>query len=252
MEFQVVEQDLLVVDRLRDAADADVDPGFRGQHDIHESDVAEFRKHPARFISQARLLTHRRQRLPQHIRQEADQNVRQHPVCLLVPDGTDAQVTFVNAERRFSLSQLDVGFPQVFIAPDHQSDADLFAVAAVYGTPAWWCDHQDQPSLSLRAFPTGAGFIKLAQPGHDPLPRPAAGARAWCGTIRPAPSKRCVVRALVLCTGEETWKRMVRAPPPDTSPLFLTTTPSRTSPARNTPSRSDCKQLTAKSTRKEF
>ena len=68
----MVEQDLLVLGRLPDAAGADVDAGFRGQYDIHESDVAEFRKHPPRFISQARLLTHRRQRLPQHIRQEAD------------------------------------------------------------------------------------------------------------------------------------------------------------------------------------
>jgi len=67
----VVEEDLLVLGQFGNAAGADVDPGFRGQHDIHE----------------------------------------------LVPDGTDTQIALMNPERRLRFGQLDVGFPQVFIAP---------------------------------------------------------------------------------------------------------------------------------------
>jgi len=43
--------------------------------------------------------------------------VGQHPVLFLVPDRAEAQVAFVNAEGGLSFGQLDVGPPQILVAP---------------------------------------------------------------------------------------------------------------------------------------
>jgi hypothetical protein len=44
-------------------------------------------------------------RLPHHVGQEAHQNMRQHAIFALMPDGTDRQLAFVDAERRLRLAK---------------------------------------------------------------------------------------------------------------------------------------------------
>src|SRR5205807_4616349 len=55
--------------------------------------------------------------LPQYIGEEANKDVRLYPSGLVVPDRADGQITLVNAERRFGLGELDVGFPKLLGRP---------------------------------------------------------------------------------------------------------------------------------------
>ena len=43
--------------------------------------------------------------------------MRLDPVLALMPDRPQVQLIFLDAERRFGLGQLDVGLPQLMIAP---------------------------------------------------------------------------------------------------------------------------------------
>ena len=117
MQAQFVEQNLLVFTRLCDAAFADFDPLACGQDDVYDADILKFFEDTSRFVAESGTLAQSGQCFPQHIRQEADENVCQHTVFFLVPDGSDAQVAFVNSERGLGFGQLDIGLPQFFIAP---------------------------------------------------------------------------------------------------------------------------------------
>ena len=84
----------------------------------------------------ARLLAHLAERLPQHIRQETDEDVSQDAIFLLVPDRADLEITLVNAEGRFRLGQLNVRFPQLFVAPVGDVGAKNVAAGAECGPVA--------------------------------------------------------------------------------------------------------------------
>jgi hypothetical protein len=58
-----------------------------------------------------------RQRLPQHKGQKAYQDVRLNPLLFLVPDRSQLQIRFLDAERGLGLGQLHVGTPEFFWAP---------------------------------------------------------------------------------------------------------------------------------------
>ena len=117
MKPHPVEEDRLVVGRLRDAAAADVDAASRGQDDVDQVDLAQLVEHPTRLVAQAGGLNHLVQRLPEHVGQEADQDVGQHAVLSLVPDRPDPQIALVDPKRRLGLGQLDVRLPQVLGRP---------------------------------------------------------------------------------------------------------------------------------------
>jgi hypothetical protein len=57
------------------------------------------------------------ERFPQHISEKADQNVRLDAVLFMMPDRTDTQIGFLNAEGRLGFAELDVGLPQLLVSP---------------------------------------------------------------------------------------------------------------------------------------
>jgi hypothetical protein len=57
------------------------------------------------------------QALPQHEGEKANEDVGLDPILALVPDWTNAQLVFLDAKSSFSLCELDVGLPELLIAP---------------------------------------------------------------------------------------------------------------------------------------
>ena len=113
----MIEQDLLVVGRLGDTPFSDVDTASGWQDNIHHSQVVQFLQYTAWLVAESYLLTHLAERLPQHVRQETDEDVRKDTIFLLVPDWANLEIALMDAEGRFRLGQLDVRFPQPFVAP---------------------------------------------------------------------------------------------------------------------------------------
>ena len=68
------------------------------------------------FPRPARLLPHL-EALPQHEGEEAHEDVGLQTVGSLVPDRSHVQLIFLDAKSCFGLGELDVGLPQLFIAP---------------------------------------------------------------------------------------------------------------------------------------
>ena len=89
-----------MVGGLGDAPAADLGALTRGQDDIDQLDLTELLEDASALVSQSGPLAALRERFPQHVRQEADENVRQHAILFLVPDRTQQEIAFVNAERR--------------------------------------------------------------------------------------------------------------------------------------------------------
>ena len=57
------------------------------------------------------------ERFPQHVSEKADQNVRFDAALFVMPDRTDAEVGFLNAEGGLGFAELNVGLPQLFVGP---------------------------------------------------------------------------------------------------------------------------------------
>ncbi len=111
------QQDGLVFRRLRYATAANVGAVASGQHYIDQLNLAQLLKHATRFMPQAGSLATLTQRFPKNVGQEADQDVGQNSLFFLMPDRTQPEVAFVDAERRLGLRQLDIRFPKLFVAP---------------------------------------------------------------------------------------------------------------------------------------
>jgi len=103
--------------RLGDASAADVDAAFCQQHNVHHLYLRYLIKHFPGLIAQTRCPTHLSEGFPKDKCEEAHQNVRLNPFFLLVPNRANRQIALMNAERGFSLSELDVGFPEILGAP---------------------------------------------------------------------------------------------------------------------------------------
>ena len=102
---------------LRHAAQADLAVRGGGQDHVLGLDACEFLEHGARGVTQGAFLLPQLERLPQHEGQEAHQDVGLNTVGALMPDWTHAQLILLNAKCRFGLRELDVGFPELRIAP---------------------------------------------------------------------------------------------------------------------------------------
>ena len=89
-QFQAepLEQDLLVLGGLADAAFADRRPGSGRQHHVHQRDLGEGLENLPRFVAQSRFAATRGQSFPEHVGQEANQDVRLYAV--LPSDATRA------------------------------------------------------------------------------------------------------------------------------------------------------------------
>src|SRR5439155_4066572 len=57
------------------------------------------------------------QALPQHESEEADEDVGLDAVLALMPDRAHVQLILLDPKGRFGLGELDVGLPQLFVAP---------------------------------------------------------------------------------------------------------------------------------------
>jgi hypothetical protein len=80
-------------------------------------DARELFERGARGVTKAALLLPQLQSLPQHEGEKAHEDVSQDAIIALMPDRTHAQLILLDAEGCFSLSKLDVGFPELFITP---------------------------------------------------------------------------------------------------------------------------------------
>src|SRR5262249_56802440 len=74
------------------------------------------------------------QGLPQYEGQKAHEDVGLNAIGALVPDRAHLELIFLDAKRRFGLSELDVGLPQLFLAPVADVGAQQIG-AFRYGSP---------------------------------------------------------------------------------------------------------------------
>ena len=102
---------------LGDAAQADLAARCGRQDDVVGLDARKLFEDCARRVSKARALLPHLEALPEHEGEEANENVGLDPVLALMPDRPQVQPILLNAERRFDLGKLDVGLPQLLIAP---------------------------------------------------------------------------------------------------------------------------------------
>ena len=96
-----------------------------------------------------------------------------HPLFFLVPDRTQPEVAFVDAERRLGLRQLDVRFPKFFVAPIRHVAAQKIAAFAQGGPVA--------PRLDLFPMQGSRG----RRPTFSPRCETSPAARLFCPSKRP-------------------------------------------------------------------
>ena len=77
----------------------------------------EFLEHGARGVAKAGALLPHLEALPQHEGEEADQDVGLHAIGALMPDRSHAQLILLDAEGGLGLGELDVGLPELLVAP---------------------------------------------------------------------------------------------------------------------------------------
>ena len=102
---------------LGDAAQADIAVRLGGQDDVVGLDARELVEDGARGVAEAGALLPHFQALPQHEGEKADQDVSPDAIGALVPDGTQVELVLLDAERGFGLGELDIGFPELLVAP---------------------------------------------------------------------------------------------------------------------------------------
>ena len=71
----------------------------------------------ARRISQPGAALPHLEALPQHEGKEADEDVGLNAIFALMPDRPDVELIFLDAESGFGLGELDIGFPELLVAP---------------------------------------------------------------------------------------------------------------------------------------
>ncbi len=85
--------------------------------DVMGLNACEFFEDRARRVSEAGAALPHLQALPQHEGKKAYDDVGLDAVLALMPDWTDVELIFLDAKSGFGLRQLDVGFPELPIAP---------------------------------------------------------------------------------------------------------------------------------------
>ena len=70
-----------------------------------------------RRVAEAGALLPHLQTFPQHEGEEANENVSLDAVFSLVPNRTHVQLILLDPECRLRLSELNVGLPELFVAP---------------------------------------------------------------------------------------------------------------------------------------
>ena len=116
-DAEAIEQSGLGGVGLGDAAQADLAVGCGWQDDVVRLNACEFFEDGARRIAETCALLPHLEALPQHEGEKADQDMRLHAIGALVPDRPHVQLILLDAEGRFGLGELDVGLPELLIAP---------------------------------------------------------------------------------------------------------------------------------------
>jgi hypothetical protein len=83
---------------LRHTTQSDLAVRGRGQDHIVGVDAREFFEHGARGVAKAALLLPQLERFPQHEGEQAHKDVCFDAIGALMPDWTDAQLVFLDAE----------------------------------------------------------------------------------------------------------------------------------------------------------
>ena len=116
-QVQMIEKNCQMLLRLHDAAESVLRSPSRRENDVGEVEFCDFLEHLAGLIAKTGSLTHLTETFPEDIGEEADHDVGLHPVFSLMPDGTELQILFVEAERRLGFCKLDIGSPEIFRRP---------------------------------------------------------------------------------------------------------------------------------------
>jgi hypothetical protein len=102
---------------LGDATQADLAVCRGRQHDVVRLNARELFKNRARRISKVRTLLPHLQALPEHEGEKANEDTRLNAILALMPDRPQLELGFVDAESSLGLGELDIGSPQLLIAP---------------------------------------------------------------------------------------------------------------------------------------
>ena len=87
------------------------------QYDVMRLNACQLFENSARRISEAGTLLPHLEALPQHEGEKANQDMRLNAVLALMPDRPHLELVFVDTKSGFGLGELDIGFPQLVIAP---------------------------------------------------------------------------------------------------------------------------------------
>src|SRR5437660_1695058 len=103
--------------RAHDAAQTEFAAVLGGEHDVGALDAAELVEDRPWTLPEAGPPLPLLEGFPQHVGQEADEDVGLDAILPLVPHGTNPQLTFLDAECRLRVGELDVRAPQVLGRP---------------------------------------------------------------------------------------------------------------------------------------
>ena len=103
--------------RLGDTAQANLAMRRGRQHDVVGLDARQFFEDGTRRVSEPGALLPHLQTLPHHEGEEAHQDVGLNAILALMPDRPHIELVLVDAKRRFGLGKLDIGLPELLIAP---------------------------------------------------------------------------------------------------------------------------------------
>lgn len=87
------------------------------QNDVLGLNAFEFFQDDARRITETCAALPHLQALPQHEGEKADEDMSLHAILALVPDRTEVELVLLDAEGGFGLGELDIGLPELLIAP---------------------------------------------------------------------------------------------------------------------------------------
>jgi hypothetical protein len=102
---------------LGDATQADLAVCRGRQHDIVRLNARKLFKNRARRISEPCTLLPHLKALPQHEGEKANQDMGLNAILALMPDRPHLELVLVDAESGLGLGELNIGFPQLSIAP---------------------------------------------------------------------------------------------------------------------------------------
>jgi len=106
---------------LSDAAQADLTTGGGRQEHVMRLDSRKLFEDGARRISEACALLPHLEALPQHegkkADKKADEDMSLNAVLMLMPDRTEVELIFLDAERGLGLGELDISLPELLIGP---------------------------------------------------------------------------------------------------------------------------------------